>query len=179
MYMYTLLINFILYNSFLFVNLYIFKGFLTYIIRVQTGRSGMKGFLACIGWGLMFVCVFLMEGCSVGKIENIRLRDLDYTVVEEREIPEKLKESIEQHKSSPFQMVYESEGYLYIAKGYGEKETGGYSIGVQDLYLGKSSIYIQTRLIGPVNEDEMTPGVSYPYLVVKLEGYQEPVRFLT
>lgn len=139
----------------------------------------MRSFLSCFGLGLMFLCMFLMEGCSVGKIENIRLRNLDYTVVEECEIPKQLKESIEQHKSSPFQMVYESEGYLYIAKGYGEKETGGYSIGVQDLYLGKSSIYIQTQLIGPENEEEMTPGVSYPYLVVKLEGYQEPVRFLS
>lgn len=120
----------------------------------------------------------LLTGCAIGKIENIRVRDLDYTVVNEDDIPDILKESIEARKNKPFQISFESDGFLYIARGYGEKETGGYSISVQDLYLGKSSIYIQTELIGPEHEGEMIPGVSYPYIVVKLEGYKEPVRFV-
>lgn len=122
--------------------------------------------------------IFLLMGCSIGKVENIRVRELDYTVVSDRDIPEKLKETIEARKEEPFQLAFESEGYLYIARGYGAKATGGYSITVEDLYLGKNGVYVQTVLYGPETEEEMKKGVSYPYIVIKLEGRSEPVMFL-
>ncbi len=125
-----------------------------------------------------FFLSFLLMGCSVGKIENIRVRDLDYTVVNEKDIPEKLKETIESKKAESFQLAFESSGYLYIARGYGAKETGGYSVTVSDLYLGKNGIYVQTQLYGPETEKDMKKGVSYPYIVIKLEGRTEPVMFL-
>lgn len=134
----------------------------------------MKKHILTIALALMF----LLMGCSIGKIENIRVRELDYTVVDERDIPEKLMENIETRKEDPFQFAFESEGYLYIARGYGAKATGGYSISVKDLYLGKNGIFVQTVLYGPETEEEMKKGVSYPYIVIKLEGRSELVRFV-
>lgn len=134
----------------------------------------MKKHIVTIALALMF----LLMGCSIGKVENIRVRELDYTVVSDRDIPEKLKENIEERKEEPFQLAFESEGYLYIARGYGAKTTGGYSISVEDLYLGKNGIYVQTVLYGPETEEEMKKGVSHPYIVIKLEGRSEPVMFL-
>lgn len=134
----------------------------------------MKKLILAVGLLLM---IFMM-GCSIGKVENIRIRELDYTVVSDREIPKRLKEAIEERKKEGFQLAFESDGYLYLARGYGGKETGGYSITVKDLYLGKNSIYIQTELYGPETEAEMKKGISYPYIVVKLEGRTEPVQFL-
>lgn len=134
----------------------------------------MKKHMVTVALALMF----LLMGCSIGKVENIRVRELDYTVVSDRDIPERLKENIDERKEEPFQLAFESEGYLYIARGYGEKETGGYSITVKDLYLGKNGVYVQTELYGPETEEEMKKGVSYPYIVVKLEGRSEPVQFV-
>lgn len=129
-------------------------------------------------WITCFFLAFLLMGCSVGKIENIRVRDLDYTVVSEKDIPEKLMETIEERKEEAFHLAFESDGYLYVARGYGAKDTGGYSITVSDLYLGKNGIYVQTELFGPETEADMKKGVSYPYIVLKLEGRTEQVMFL-
>lgn len=125
-----------------------------------------------------FLTASIMTGCSIGKVENIRVRELDYTVVNERDIPEKLKETIEKRKETPFQLAFESEGYLYIAKGYGIRDTGGHCITIEDLYLGKNGIYVQTVLYGPETEEEKGRGKSYPYIVIKLEGRNEPVMFV-
>jgi hypothetical protein len=112
------------------------------------------------------------------KVENVRVEDLDYTVVSDRDLPEELMTIIQEKKGEGFEFTYEYEGYLYIAKGYGKQDTGGYSITVNDLYLGKNAIYVEMDLYGPETIDEMAEGVSYPYIVCKLEGRTEPVIFL-
>ena len=118
-----------------------------------------------------------LTGCKMIKVENVRVEDLDYTVVRESDIPETLMTEIQAKKAEPFEMTYEQEGYLYVVRGYGKQESGGYSISVSDLYLGKNAIYIQTDLVGPETAEQKTKGVSYPYIVLKLEGRSEPVFF--
>ena len=126
---------------------------------------------------LLLAAVFLLTGCSLSKVENIRVKDLDYTVVNEEDIPAELAEEIEERKAEPFQVTFEDSGYLYVARGYGKQDSGGYSIAVSDLYLGQGAVYIQTDLKGPRTTAEKLPGVSYPYIVLKLEGRTEPVIY--
>lgn len=126
---------------------------------------------------LLMMAVFLFAGCSIGKVENIRVEDLDYTVVNEEDIPSELAALMEERKTEPFQLSYESDGYLYVARGYGAQSTGGYSISVSDMYLGEGAIYVQTDLSGPRTPADELPGTSYPYIVLKLEGRTEPVIF--
>lgn len=125
---------------------------------------------------LLTVCLGV-SGCRVVKVEDVRLEDLDYTVVRERDIPEELVTMIQEKKSDPFDLTYEQEGYLYVVRGYGKKDTGGYSISVADLYLGKNGIYAELNLTGPETVEEGAKGASYPYIVLKLEGRNEPVYF--
>ena len=77
----------------------------------------------------------LLAGCSVEKTNRTKVRDLDYHVAAEEEIPEELNEQIEKKKTADFKLSYETPEYLYIVRGYGEQETGGYSIQVKELYL--------------------------------------------
>lgn len=131
---------------------------------------------------LLFVISLMMiiittAGCKVVKVENVRVEDLDYTVVTDRDIPEILKSLIQEQKTEPFELTYEFEGYLYVVKGYGKQDTGGYSIRVNDLYLGKNAIYAEMDLVGPETIEERAEGASYPYIVLKLEGRTEPVFF--
>lgn len=133
-----------------------------------------------IRYFIFIICalmIWLAAGCQVVKVEDVRIEDLDYTVVRERDIPEELMSLIQDQKKEPFDLTYEQEGYLYIVRGYGKKDTGGYSISVSDLYLGKNAIYVQLDLTGPVTLEECAEGVSYPYIVLKLEGRTEPVYF--
>lgn len=65
------------------------------------------------------------------------------------DIPEELQNDIEEKKAADFKMTYKDSEFLYIVRGYGEQETGGYSICIRDLYLTSNAIIFDTELIGP------------------------------
>ena len=69
--------------------------------------------------------------------------------MKEEDFPDKVKELIEENKESEFQLTYQDGSYLYLLKGYGKQETGGYSIQIEDLSLWDNAIHLQTTLIGP------------------------------
>ncbi len=120
--------------------------------------------------------LMLTAGCTAVE-KTDKVRDLEYTVVKEEDIPEALKEQIEEKKAQRFKLTYQDGEFLYIASGYGEQETGGYSIEMEELYLGSNAIYFSAQLYGPQKGESVTKAVSYPYIVVKLEDLDEPVVF--
>lgn len=122
------------------------------------------------------ILIFL-SGCSVQKNETEKLKDLDYTIVEEKEVPEELQGILEEKKTESFKLTYETEGSLYLCIGYGEQATGGYSISVAELYLSENAIYFDTNLIGPDPAETVSETVSYPYLVIRTEYLDKPVVF--
>ena len=83
---------------------------------------------------------FLVLGLTIlvscaGKAEKPeKIKDLEYTVQKESELPEELLSKIKEKQKEPFRMTYVTDGYLYIAKGYGIQETSGYSIQITELY---------------------------------------------
>ena len=58
--------------------------------------------------------IFLFNGCSAASIQSEKLKDLDFTVVKEEDIPEQLKDEIEKKKGETFKMTFMDESYLYI-----------------------------------------------------------------
>lgn len=108
-------------------------------------------------------------GCSVEKISDKKVKDVDYTIVTEAEIPQTLMTSIEERKSAPFKLSYSDNKELYIVVGYGEQPSGGYSIVVDELYLTENTIVFATTLEGADKQQEMEVNPTYPYIVVKME----------
>lgn len=129
---------------------------------------------ALLAWG--FVVRFL-TACSVEKDDLKKVRDLEFTVVGETDLPEELKQVIGEKKTAPFKMTYTDDQNLYIAVGYGEQENGGYSISVRELYLTENAIVADTELLGPESAEQTGAEKSYPYIVVKTEYLEEPVIF--
>lgn len=132
-------------------------------------------------FGILILVMLLPLGllCSCSQKEEIvRVKDLEFTVVPEHEIPEALLATINEKKAEPFKITYTTKGneYLYIAVGYGAKNTGGYSIAIDDLFLSTNAIYINTSLIGP-GKDLTTQAITYPYIVVKIEYRDKSVVF--
>lgn len=121
--------------------------------------------------------VLLLSGCTLLSEEKIKLRDLDFTVLSEEKIPEELKTIIEEKKSAPFQITYTDNVNLYICVGYGEQETGGYSIAVEELYLTDTNICVDTSLLGPEASEKGAKTPSYPYIVLKTEFLEQTVIF--
>ena len=126
---------------------------------------------------LLIACMLFVSGCTLASQEKIKLRDLDFTVLSQEMIPEQLLPILEEKKSAPFQITYTDNANLYICVGYGEQETGGYSIAVDELYLTDDEIIIDTSLLGPEPSEKDTPQPSYPIIVVKTEYLEQTVAF--
>lgn len=126
--------------------------------------------------GLTFILIIL-SGCKKQEEEIVKIKDLEFTVVEEADLPEELLKSINEKKSTPFKMTYSNDNYLYIVRGYGEQKSGGYSISVDNLFLAENGIYFESTLIGPGQNDLVTQVISHPYIAVKLEFIDKKVVF--
>ncbi len=131
-------------------------------------------------WAILIAWVFVvrcLSGCSVGKDDGGKVRDLEFTVVGDGEVPPELLKTIEEKKSSVFKLTYSDGQSLYIVSGYGEQPTGGYSITVEELYLTENSIILDTDLKGPESGEDGGTEKSYPYIVIKTEYLENPVVF--
>lgn len=122
---------------------------------------------------LLAVC----QGCSIKKMNTEKVRDVEFTVLEEENIPKELKGQIEKKKAETFKITYADKDALYIAVGYGEQETSGYSIEVKECYETGNAVYIHTNLIGPSKEEKIVEAKTFPYVAVKMEFIDKHVVF--
>lgn len=133
----------------------------------------MKKFILIVLASIVALSIF---GCGT-KEEAAKIKDLEFTVTKEDNLPKELAQLIEDKKKSPFKMTYSTKEYMYIVVGYGEQSMGGYSIIVKDLYLTDNGIYIDTNLAGPSQDEEAERGATYPFIVIKTELYDKPIVF--
>lgn len=126
---------------------------------------------------LVGLILIFLSGCSMQTNQTEKLQDLEYTIVEEADLPEELRTILEEKKKESFKLTYEAEDSLYLCVGYGEQATGGYSISVNELYLSENAIYFDTKLIGPEPSEPAAEAASYPYLAVKTAYLDKPVVF--
>lgn len=136
----------------------------------------MKSKFFLIGIILMSITIF--ASCKAAKEENEdKVKDLEYTILESNLLPEIVATKIEAEKAIPFKFSYTDGEAIYIAIGYGEQPTGGYSIQVTDLYQAQEYIVVKATLIGPSEKDLAVTVLSYPYIVIKTENQDLPVCF--
>lgn len=127
---------------------------------------------------IVLAAAFLwLSGCSASKESGEKVRDLDFTVAGDMDVPDELKKLIAEKQQQPFKLTYSDEKNLYIAVGYGVQPTGGYSISVNDLYLTDNSIVINTELKGPEKGENAGSEQSFPYIVIQTEYLENPVVF--
>lgn len=138
-------------------------------------RSGK--FLLAAGLLVWVFVVRILTGCSVEKENQEKVRDLEFTVVGEADLPEELKNLIAEKKMAPFKLTYSNDQGLFIAVGYGEQPSGGYSITVEELYLTENAIVIDTELQGPEKGETVGAEKSYPFVVIQTEQLENPVIF--
>lgn len=119
----------------------------------------------------------LFTACSAGRDHEEKLRDIEFTVVSPSELPEELAGVMEEKEEEGFQLTYADRGCLYLARGYGERETSGYSVEVEECYETENLVCIKTGLTGPSKEEEIVEESTYPYAVVKMEYIEKDVVF--
>ena len=128
---------------------------------------------------LILGCVFrllCMTGCALQTKEK-KLRDVEYTVVGAEDVPQELQEEINKIKDEEFQLTYDDGAYLYMAKGYGTRESSGYNISVQQVYLTEHTIVFETQITGPAEGTDAANKETTPYIVIKTERLDGQVIF--
>ncbi len=135
-------------------------------------KYSFKRLIACI-----LVITFTLTACQNTNGEIKKLKDLDFTVVEEADVPEALLELINQKKKDAFCLTYQSADAYYLCQGFGTQPSGGYSITVEELFLGEAAIYIKNTLLGPGKDDLVVQTATHPYIVIKIELMDYPVEF--
>lgn len=118
-----------------------------------------------------------LSACSVEKLSTEKIREIDFTVIEEKNIPEELQVMISEKENTPFKMTYADQGELFVAQGYGAQQTSGYSIEVKECFETENAIYVHTNLIGPSKEEKIVETETYPYIVIKMEFIDKNVVF--
>jgi len=126
---------------------------------------------------VLMALLLLLSGCALGDDDDAKLRDLEFTVVSEADVPQELQTIIAEKRNQPFKMTYTDARNLYIVVGYGPQSTGGYSIQVEELYLTPNAIFLDTELIGPAKGAPAAPETSYPIIIIRTELLEEPVIF--
>ena len=105
------------------------------------------------------------------------VKRLEFTVMDPVDLPKELQEEIIAKQEEEFAFTYSDREYLYIARGYGEQETGGYCISIDECYRTSNTICVKTTLTGPENGEKVQTAPSYPFIVIKLEMRSEEVVF--
>lgn len=127
---------------------------------------------------LFVICVTVLGmGCEKQEQSDERGKDWDYTVVAVRDCPEDFLKELEQKKINSFQMTYMDGEYLYVAVGYGEQATGGFSIAVRGLYEMGDKLCFETELLGPGKDETVKQKASYPFVIIKTEKTEREVVF--
>lgn len=119
----------------------------------------------------------LASGCTIRKEDTEKLRDIDFTVVESEDVPEELRDIIQEKQENETKLFYADEGYLYVVRGYGKQDTSGYSVEVRDCYETENTICVETNLLGPPKGEEIVDKPTYPCVVIKMEYSEKDVIF--
>ena len=142
--------------------------------RITCGVLMKKLFL----YILLPAVVSTFSACSIEKMEEEKKRDLAYTVIEQDEMPQELKEQIEKEEKNVFGITYADQGILYAARGFGEKKTDGYHVEVTACYETEDTIYVTTELRGPQKGENIKKEKNCPYVVIKMDYEEKQVMFL-
>ena len=140
-----------------------------------TRKQIRKRKLVCFFGILSFV--FLLPACAVKKLNTEKLREIEFTVVDTEDLPEKLQAEIETKKKEPMMMAYSDDGWTYLVRGYGTQDKTGYSVSVTGCYEEEQSLCVETELLGPKRDEEIKNKKTYPYVVIKIEYVDKPVVF--
>lgn len=130
---------------------------------------------------LIVILLITLYSCMNKKDDNVENNtncvDVEYEVMDEDEIPQKILEKIFEKKEEQATFTFSNGEELYIIICYGAKETGGYSIKVDSLQKCNNEIVVKTVLIEPKKEEVVTRNTSFPHIVLKTKDLGLGMKF--
>ena len=126
---------------------------------------------------LLLFLSFCLTACE--EKYPAKVKELEYTVVPDRDIQQDLQDLIDRRKEKAFEFTFSDGSCLYIVKGYGKQKSRDYSIKINDFYLSEDTIVLDAELFSSKKDKKVTHPTDYPYIVIKTEYREEPVTFIS
>ncbi len=119
--------------------------------------------------GVMLSVWMIVTDCTVFQLEDEKVQDLEYIIVNEANQPQEVQLLVEANQEDAMKMCYTDQGWAYIIIGYGAQDTSGYSIEVVEVYETENTVCVNTNLIGPASGEAIVELTTYPYIVIRIE----------
>lgn len=126
---------------------------------------------------ILLAMLLILSGCSVRKDSEKKLQDVEFNAVSKEDIPEELMAQIKEQEKKTFRITYGDKGDLYVARGYGQKETSGYSVQVTACFETENTICVETNLLGPPKGENIVEEATCPYVVIKMKYTDKDIVF--
>ena len=83
---------------------------------------------------IFLICGVILNTACGREYDREKQNDIEYTIVSEEEMPQEIRQLIQESEKESFRKTYADKDYLYIIVGYGAQPTSSYSIEVEELY---------------------------------------------
>lgn len=137
-------------------------------------------------WMLLIISTLLFfGGCKNqdhgnGNLEPITPTEKDntieYTILEKENFSEVMEQAMEDYQSQRGYKAWiekkDNKRKTLVLIGAGEKPTGGYDLEILEVKKGKidEEVLITVKEIEPKETDDVTTALTYPYIVLELQG---------
>lgn len=121
------------------------------------------------------VILLVLSSCKITSVDEEKINDLDYEVVEYHFMSEELRQIYDKAVFENKRLTYISGEEEYLIICYGEHPTTGYDIEIKELYETKNTIVADSTLIGPPKNIQVEDKGSYPALVIKIKTSNKTV----
>lgn len=128
--------------------------------------------------GILLVVVLLITtSCTSLRENSEKSKELDFTVANYNNVPKEVQNIIDEKKEKPFKTTFSDMENTYIIIGYGQKQSEGYSIKINELYESDTNVYVKTTFNGPDSVDGRGV-VTYPYIIIQVEYTGKTVKVI-
>ncbi len=103
--------------------------------------------------------------------------DQGYFRPSEQNLPEEIANWVEYSKEVEVVQEKEFEGYRYVLITMGMKPTGGYAVQVEEVIATEEELEIRMIIQEPLEGDNVTQAITYPYDLIIVEEEELPLRF--
>lgn len=138
-----------------------------------------------INWKLMIMVLLIVVIVAaavryVPRILSNSDKQVDFVVLEENEIPDKIVQILPRYKMLERALAAKVEDQVYVIVTRGEKLTGGYSVNIDKIVLEKeedeTKLVVYAVFTDPKPEELVPQVPSYPYIVVKTNMTELPKK---
>ena len=126
---------------------------------------------------IFLICGVILNTACGREYDREKQNDIEYTIVSEEEMPQEIRQLIQESEKESFRKTYADKDYLYIIVGYGAQPTNSYSTEVEKLYESSNAKYVTTMLKGPSKTEKVLEVETYPVITIKIPYEEKPVVF--